>query len=193
MLLVFRGIRMFQVVLVLVTLISGVGAVLALKGFTDGNTILLLPAAFVLGLTFLWAFAAALRAPTSFVAVAIPEGRTRIRFAGFVDTVVDNKNIRGARMVRRNILGGIGVRTNFSGDVALVSTWGEAVEITLGQPIRVWLLPKVLRVKAQRLTLSVRNGQKLVDHFGSAAAASPPADPARKMNRRGPRTRKASR
>jgi len=190
MLLVFRGIRAFQALLAVATLGEGVMAVVFLKSYTDGNGLIFLPIAAILGLAFLWTFAAALRAPTSFVAVAIPEGRTRIRFAGFVDTVIDNRNIVGARLVRRSFIGGVGVRTNFSGEVALVSAWGEAVELTFKSPIRVWLIPGILPLKAYRLSLSLRNGQKLVDHFGSVKTPSSPAKAtARNMNRRGPRTR----
>jgi hypothetical protein len=190
MLLVFRGIRAFQVLLVIATLAEGVMAVVFLKYYADGEGLIFLPIAAVLGLTFLWTFAAALRAPTSFLAVAIPEGRTRIRFAGFVDTVIDNKNIVGARMVRQSFFRGLGVRTNFSGEVALASAWGEAVELTFKSPIRVWLIPGVFSTRAQRLSLSLRNGQKLVDHFGGVKTPSSPAKAStRNMNRRGPRTR----
>lgn len=189
MLLVFRGIRAFQILLAVATLAEGIMAVVFLKSYVDGTGVIFLPIAALLGLAFLWTFAAALRAPTSFVAVAIPEGRTRIRFAGFVDTVIDNRNIVGARMVRWSFIGGLGVRTNFSGDVALASAWGEAVELTFKSPIRVWLIPRVLPLRAQRLSLSLRNGQKLADHFGGPNLSSPAKASARNMNRRGPRTR----
>ena len=189
MLFAFRGIRMFQVVLALIALACGLGATIALKGVADGRGILLLLPAVILGIVFLWAFAAALRAPTSFVAIT-PE-RTRIRFAGLVDTVIANNDVAGARLVKRNIFGGIGVRTNFSGDVALVSTWGEVVEVTLRNPLRVWLVPKVIPLHATRLTLSLRNPQKLVDRFGapSAPARMAPAASGRKTRQRGSRTR----
>ncbi len=186
MLFAFRGIRAFQALLAIATLSSGVGAVLVLKGYADGGPLPLLFGAIILGAVFLWAFATTLRAPTSFVAVA-PE-RTRIRFAGFVDTVVANDNIVGARLRRRNVFGGVGVRTNFSGDVALVSTWGEAVEITFRQPIRVWLVPRLIPLGARRLTLSLRNPQKFVERFGRPAA-SPAAGGGRRMKARGSRTR----
>ncbi len=189
MLLVFRGIRFFQALLAVLTLAAGVIAVVTLKNYTDGKGVIFLFIAVVLGLTFLWAFAAALRAPTSFVAVAIPEGRTRIRFAGFVDTVLDNRNIVGARMVRLRFLGGLGVRTNFAGDVALASVWGEAVELTFKVPIRVWLIPRLVPLKTRRLSMSLRNGQKLVDQFGGANTSSPATPTARNMKRRGTRTR----
>jgi len=189
MLFAFRGVRMFQVLLALIALACGVGATLALKGVADGQGILLILPAIILGMVFLWAFSATLRAPTSFVAVT-PE-RTRIRFAGLIDTVISNKDVAGARLVRRNILGGIGVRTNFSGDVALVTTWGEVAELTLRNPVRVWLVPRIIPLRATRLTLSLRNPQKLVDRFGAPSAPSPTAlaGVGGKRKQRGPRTR----
>jgi hypothetical protein len=142
----------------------------------------------VFGVAFLWCFAAALRAPTSFVAVA--EERTRIRFAGFVDTVVANNDILSAKTTKWPIWGGIGIRTNFRGHVALCSAWGEAVEMDFRHPIRIWVIPRLWKVQATRLTVSIRNGEKLVDRLGSGrAASSPPAAGARKMKRRGSRTR----
>ena len=193
MLFVFRAIRAFQAMLAGLTLASGIIAVVALKACTDGSGRWYLAVAIVLGLVFLWAFAAALRAPTSFVAVAVPEGRTRIRFAGFVDTVVDNRNILGARMVRHGFPRGLGVRTNFAGNVALATAWGDAVELTFAVPMRVWLIPQILPVKARTLTLSLKNGHLLAEHFGPPATASPSTSPARKMNRRGTRTRQTPR
>ncbi|MGI8927748.1 MAG: hypothetical protein ACR2HN_14050 [Tepidiformaceae bacterium] len=186
MLFVFRGIRGFQVVLSVAAVVAGIAAVLMVKAFSDGGSILLLVPAVVLGLVFLWAFATTLRAPTSFVAVS--EERTRIRFAGFVDTVVANGDISAARVVQRRFLGGVGVRTNFSGDVALLSRWGEAAELTLRKPIRVWLVPRLVPLRAHRLTVSVRNPEKLARRFGGASQ-SPLTRPARKMKHRGPRTR----
>lgn len=186
MLFAFRGVRGFQVLLAVIALVCGVASTLLLKKVADGDgVLLLLPAAF-LGLVFLWAFATTLRVPTSFV--AITSERTRIRFAGFVDTVVSNDNIAGARLKRRSILGGIGVRTNFNGEVALVTTWGDVAEVTFRQPIRVWLIPRVIPLRALRLTLSLRNPEKLVDRFGAPSIAAPQRSGG-KTRKRGSRTR----
>jgi hypothetical protein len=182
----FRGTRLFQGLLALGALGAGVGAVFVLKAFADSGEWLLLIPGVLLGLAFTWLFGAALRAPTSFVAVA--EERTRIRFAGFVDTVVANSNIAGAELTRWPLIGGLGVRTNFKGDVALTSTWGSSVRLTLREPVRIWIIPRLWRVRARRITLSLRNPQKLVDRFGSPAA-SPPKATARKIGARGSRTR----
>ena len=188
MLFSFRGIRILQVLLSLVALIAGVAAVVLLKAVADGQGVLLLVPSVLAGLLFLWAFATTMRAPTSFVAVA--DERTRIRFAGFVDTVVANSDIISVKIVHRNILGGIGVRTNFRGDVALVSTWGDVAEITLKRPIRIWILPKILPARATRLQVSIRNPSRLVEHFAKGPARTSPATPAaRRIGRRGSRTR----
>ncbi len=187
MLFVFRGIRVFQVFLALVALATGIGAVLSILVVADGAVVALVPAV-VLALAFLWCFAAALRAPTSFVAVA--DERTRIRFAGFVDTVVANSDVLATRTAKWPLWGGIGIRSNFRGHVALCSAWGEAVELDLRNPVRIWVIPRLWKVNATKLTVSVRNGQKLVDRFGgNTPASSPRTAPARKMKRRGSRTR----
>ncbi len=175
----FRGIRVFQVFLALVALASGVGAALCLKAFSDGRGLAYIILAVWLGVVFLWAFATALRAPTSFVAVA-PE-RTRIRFAGFIDTVVDNRDILGVSVLRQRPFSGVGVRTNFRGDVSLLSAWGNVAEVTLRTPVRAWLIPGLLPLKATRLRLSIRHPEKLVERFGAPRAASPAPPAARKM------------
>jgi hypothetical protein len=184
MLFAFRGIRTLQVLLALAALASGVGAVFCLLGFTRGDVAALIIPAVILGLVFLLTFSATLRAPTSFVAIA--EDRTRIRFAGFIDTVIANSDIQSARLVRHPWYGGLGVRSNLRGAVALVSAWGEVAELGLRRPVRVWLIPGLLPVHASRLRLSVLHPAKLVERFGGPAAVSPPARRPRKMNRRGP-------
>ena len=190
MLFVFRGIRFFQLLSAAIALATGIGAVLSINAAAgDIGVIALVPAA-LLALAFLWAFAAALRAPTSFVAVA--EDRTRIRFAGFIDTVIANDDILSARLVNWPLWGGIGIRTNFRGHVTLSTTVGEAVELELRTPVRVTIIPGIWRTRANRLTLTIRNPQKLVERFAgseSSSSSSQSAASGRKMNRRGSRTR----
>ncbi|MGH2634222.1 MAG: hypothetical protein ACRDG3_12490 [Tepidiformaceae bacterium] len=189
MIFAFRGIRMYQVFLVLIALATGVGTVLAIKVFVDSRALLMLPAAILLGLTFMWTFGGALRAPTSFVAVTAE--RTRIRFPNGIDRTIENRDVLGARMVHRNMLGGIGIRTNFGGDVALVTTWGDVVELTLRNPVRVWLIPRLIPLRATRLTLSLKNAQKLVERFGAPEATTSASSKSalRKTRQRGSRTR----
>ena len=171
----FRGVRAFQILMALVALACALGATLLLKGFTDGGSVGLVLLAVVLGLLFLWLFGIALRAPTSFVAVA-PE-RTRIRFAGFIDTVIDNRDIAGVRVVRQSFFAGLGVRTDFHGTVSLATAWGDVAEITLNKPIRVWLIPRLVPLYGRRLRLSVRHPAKMVERFGEPPAQSSPGAP----------------
>jgi hypothetical protein len=191
MLFAFRGIRFFQAIVALVALVAAVGAVFALKGFSDDGNPLLLPAAVVLGLLFIWMFATALRAPTSFVAIA-PE-RTRVRFAGFVDTVIDNGDVVGVRVVHQPFWGGLGVRKQLGGGIALLTAWGYVAELDLRRPMRVWLIPRLVPLRSTRVRLSVRHPEKLAERLAPAGSAKPAASPEpgrrRKMRQRGSRTR----
>jgi len=104
--------------------------------------------------------------------------------------VFDNWEIVNAELVRHPWWGGMGVRTMFRGDVALASTWGAAARITFREPVRVWLIPRLIPVRTQRLIVTVRNPEKLVERFRQATPApSRPAPTARKMRNRGFRTR----
>jgi hypothetical protein len=183
MIFAFREMRLFQALLAMVALASGVGTAFAAKGFSDSHNVLLLLLTVFLGLVFVWMFSATLKAPTSFV--AITEDRTRIRFGSFVDTVVANSNIAGAEMAKHWLPAGVGVRTNFRGDVALVSTTGEVARLIFRQPIRVWLIPRLIPLRAQRLTVSVRNPQKLVERFGVPLPAPAKAVRAKQKRQRG--------
>jgi hypothetical protein len=181
---------MFQVILSFAAVLTGVGAVIFLKLFVDERAWWTLLLTGSLTLIFFWLFQTTLKAPTSLVAIDFDKGRTRIRFAGFIDRVIDNQDIAGVRVKHRNIFGGIGVRTNFAGDVALLSAWGDVAEITLRNPIRIWLIPRLIPLKASRLTLSIRHPQLLADRFGEPSAATVrPASTARPLaaKRRGRR------
>lgn len=169
----FREIRLFQALLALAALSSGIGAVFAAKWFSDNRSPFLLLLTGCLALVFLWMFGATLKAPTSFVAIS--EDRTRIRFANFVDTIIANSNVAGADIARHWLPAGIGLRTNFRGDVALVSTTGEVARLTFRQPVRIWLIPRLIPLRVRRLSLSVRNPQKLVERFEQPSPQPSPA------------------
>ncbi len=188
MLFAFRGVRFFQVLLAFIALATGIGAVLSLKVFTDDKVLPMLFVAGFLAIVFLWSFTTAIRVPTSFIAIA-PE-RTRIRFPGFVDTVILNTDIIDATLVRQSLFAGIGVRTDFRGHVVLATTLGKTAELRLRKPIRIWLIPKLIPLRAERLGLTVRNPEKLVARFAStgttpARPASTAPRAASKMKRRG--------
>lgn len=160
----FRGIRLLQVIFVIGAGALAIGGVVLLKAYLDGESVFYMPLAIVFAALFIWLFATAIRLPTSFVAIS-PD-RMRIRFGGFVDTIIDTREVSGAQLVNWPLWKGLGVRTSFGGDAALVAGWGPVAEITLKHPIRIWLIPRLWRVRATRITLSVRNPHKMVDRFG---------------------------
>ena len=173
----FRGIRWLQLIAAVAAGAVAIAGVVVLKAYVDDGPKWLILLAAWFAILFIWLFGVALRLPTSFVAVS--QDRMRIRFAGFVDTVIDTRDVTGARLRDWPIWGGLGVRTGFRGDVALVAAWGTVAEVTLRQPIRVWLIPRLWRVRADRLALSVRNPAKLAERF-----AAPPLPAAPKKKRR---------
>ncbi len=181
MLFAFRGMRVFQALLAFATLGLGIGTAVAAKAFSDESNLYLLGLTIFLGLFFVWMFSATLKAPTSFVAIS--EDATRIRFGGFVDTRMPNSNILGAELATHHLIGGMGVRTNFHGDVALASTAGKAARLVFRDPIRVWIIPRVLPVRTRRLTLTVIHPERLVERFGAPTTAPAKADAKQKRQR----------
>ncbi len=160
----FRGIRFLQAVVAIAAGAMAISGVIVLRTYLEEDQPLMLLLAIMFGILFLWLFGMALRLPTSFIAIS--QDRMRIRFGGFVDTIVETDEVLGAQLVPWSWWKGLGVRTAFGGDVALVAAWGYSAEITLKRPIRVWLLPRLWRVSATRVVVSVRNPHKLVERFG---------------------------
>jgi hypothetical protein len=175
----FRGIRLLQVILAIATLAVAIGGLAIILEYSAEHTRWLLALAVLFGVLFIWMFGLTLRLPTSFVAIS-PE-RMRIRFGGFVDTVVDVRDVVGVRLVTWPAWKGLGVRTSFQGDVALVAAGGVAAELTLRNPINVWLIPRLWRVRARKVVMSVRNPQKMVERFGPPPANA--VSPKRKARR----------
>ena len=160
----FRGVRLLQAIVAVAAGAMAIAGVVVLKTYLDGGPKYLVLSVVMFAMFFLWMFGIALRLPTSFVAIS--QDRMRIRFGGFVDTILETNQVEGARLVNWQLYKGLGVRTGFGGDVALVSAWGPVAELTLKQPIRVWLIPRLWRIRATRVALSVRNPSKMVDRFG---------------------------
>jgi hypothetical protein len=177
---------LLQVLIAIGAMGVAIGGVVMLKSYLDGEGAWLLLLAVVFGILFLWMFGIALRLPTSFVAVS--QDRMRIRFGGFVDSIVETSEVSGARLIDWRWWRGLGVRTAFSGDISLVGAWGPVAEVTLKRPVRVWLIPRLWRISATRVVLGVRNPHKLVERFGSAPVApariAKPVRTARKGARR---------
>ncbi|MEX2081684.1 MAG: hypothetical protein WEC33_08715 [Dehalococcoidia bacterium] len=184
----FRWIRGFQVLLAIASGVVAIGAAASLKLWSDGGGWWQLAAGILLGLIFVWLFAAALRAPTSFVAVDLEQARTRIRMPPFIDTVIPHDDIERVAIVHRGWWWGLGVRPNFQ-EVALLTAWGEAAQFTLRRKVRVWLIPRLIPVRTTTLTVSIRNPRLLANKLGGTLEESPRPKRARRMAKRGSRTR----
>jgi hypothetical protein len=176
---------MLQVIIVLAAGAMAIAGVLVLKSYVDDDQPAMLLLAVLFSILFIWLFGMALRLPTSFVAIS--QDRIRIRFGGFADQTFETTEVAGAKLVNWPLWKGLGARTALSGDVALVAAWGPAVEVTLKRPLRVWLIPRLWRTSATRVTLSVRNPQKMVERFGPVPSATGKAQA--KPNRRKGATR----
>ena len=177
----FRGIRLLQVILAVAAGAMAIGGVLLINSYLDERSLGLLLLAGLFVALFLWIFSMALRLPTSFVAIS-PE-RMRIRFGGFTDQTFEVKDVAGAELVRWGWWKGLGVRTAFGGDVALVAAGGVAAQLHLKRPLRVWLIPRLWRVSATRVTLSVRNPHKMVERFGPVKQDAPKAAASKRKRR----------
>lgn len=160
----FRGIRLLQSIVAVAAGSIAIAGVVLLKLYLDEGGVLNLALTILFAVIFLVLFGMALRLPTSFVAIS--QDRIRIRFGGFTDQILETKDVAGARLVPWRWWQGLGVRTGFSGDVALVAAGGMAAELTLKSPLRVWLIPRVWRIKATRVVVGVRNPHKMVERFG---------------------------
>jgi len=180
----FRGIRMLQLIVAAAATAIAIGGVIMVNSYINERSPLLLLLAVVFGLLFIWLFSMAVRLPTSFVAVSAE--RIRIRFGGFTDQTFETRQVVGAELRDWPLWRGLGVRASFGDAVALVAASGTAAELHLRQPIRVWVIPRVWRVSATRVVLSVRNPKKMVDRFGAPPATPSRTTPApRKARRKG--------
>ncbi len=164
----FRWLRLFQIVLIFGALALGAGVAGMVSTFIDnGSAIALLPAAFM-ALVFVWLCRLAFQMPASRVTVG-PVG-TRVRFGGFIDTLIPPGGIVAARTAKHPWWGGLGVRTWFGSTVVLASAPGRVAELELREKVRVWLVPRVFGLKAQRLRVSVERPDELARQFPAQVA-----------------------
>jgi CRISPR-associated Cas5-like protein len=84
-----------------------------------------------------------------------------------LDTVIDNGDIAAVRLVRHRWWGGIGLRSDMRGTVAIVTALGQVAEFELKVPVRLWAIPRVWGFNARKLRLSIRNPEKLVERFSA--------------------------
>jgi hypothetical protein len=166
----FRGVRLFQWILVLIAVACAGGAAsIAAAVAADGAWPLLPVAAFMVAVGA-FALVTAGRLPSSSLRVSATT--TAVRFPGFVDAAFDNATIDRVKLTKwRAFPGGLGVRTDLRGMVALVYAGGPAVELVLREPLRVWLIPGIWRARARRLILTVETPDEVVAAYTGRLSA----------------------
>ncbi|NIR43748.1 MAG: hypothetical protein GWN99_07285 [Gemmatimonadetes bacterium] len=86
--------------------------------------------------------------------VDVGDTKVRVKLGVLFDETIDLTDIARVKTAGWNILGGLGVRTNFKDMVAVVTRTGQVADIRFWRPLRLPVIPKVLHVDAQRLLVS---------------------------------------
>jgi hypothetical protein len=89
--------------------------------------------------------------------VEIGDEALRVKMGALFDEAIPLSDISRVRETKWNILGGLGVRTNLTDMVAVVSKTGPVADISLWRPIRLPVIPHIYHVRAQRLIVSPEN------------------------------------
>lgn len=164
---VFRGVRPMQLLLVVSSVAMAVGAAgMAVAAVTEEALPLLVPAAVLLA-TIAYLVMMVLRLPAACVVVADRE--VYVRFPGAVDTVMPRSNVVSAGLAKHRWWQGLGIRTDFAGTVMLATVTGNLPQFELAEPLRVWVIPRILPIRARCLRVSVRDPERLVAHFAPSA------------------------
>jgi hypothetical protein len=152
---------MFQVLLSLASLASAAGAGGALLAAIQGRAYAVLPAATLPAAVAAWMAIAAVRSTAS--RVVVEDGVIRVRFAGFTSLTIDAANVASVRVTQHPWWGGLGVRTDLRGTVALATAWGPVTEFELHHPAGIWVIPGTWRLRARRLRVSVEDPHALAE------------------------------
>ena len=94
----------------------------------------------------------------------VHEQTMRLCFGPMFDEKIALKNIEAAEAARWPRWAGVGPRTNFRGTVALISAYGDAVKLTLKEPIDVHLF--VVPMKCRTLYFSVESADAFLKALG---------------------------
>lgn len=81
----------------------------------------------------------------------------RIKLGVLFDEKIALSDISRVRETRWNILGGLGIRTNLTDMVAVVTKTGPVAELSLWRPLPMPVIPHIYYVRAQRLLVSPEN------------------------------------
>jgi hypothetical protein len=89
--------------------------------------------------------------------VEVGDDSVQIKLGVLFDEKIALSDISRVRETRWNILGGLGIRTNLTDMVAVVTKTGPVAELSLWRPLRMPVIPHIYHVRAQRLLVSPEN------------------------------------
>lgn len=164
----FRGVRGIQAVLALslVALLAGLVS-MAWVAIAEPALPLLVPAVLVLLAT---AYLVFMLARLSSSRVTVTAESVSFRFPGAVDAAIPRANIVSAALADHRWWQGLGIRSDLAGTVMLATTTGTAAQFELANPLRIWVIPRILPIRARRLRVTIRDPERLVSRF-----TAPPA------------------
>lgn len=163
----FRGVRPMQALLAGSTVLIAAGAAgMVWAALTEGAWFLL-ATALLLAVTLAYLVMMAVRLPAA--CAVLGERELYVRFPGAVDAAMPRSNVVAAGLANHRWWQGLGIRTDLAGTVMLATTTGACAQFELAEPLRVWVIPRILPIRAKRLRLSVRDPGRLVAHFEAPA------------------------
>ena len=166
----FRGVRGMQAVLALSLIAMLTGLVsMAWVAFAEPAWPLLIPAALLLLAAAYLAFLL-IQLPAAHITV---EGSSlAIYFPGAVDAAIPGANIVSTSLANHRWWQGLGIRSDLAGTVMLATATGVAAQFELETPLRIWVIPRILPIRARRLRVTVREPERLVSRFAAPSLPS---------------------
>lgn len=86
--------------------------------------------------------------------VDLGEDELRIKLGILFDESIPLRDVAKVRRAEWKLLGGLGVRSNLTDMVAVVTSAGPVAELATWRPIRLPVVPRVVYVRAQRIVVS---------------------------------------
>lgn len=82
------------------------------------------------------------------------ETQLRVKLGALFDETLDWSRFSGVEKSEWPLLGGLGVRVDLKARIAVVTTSGPVAQLTFREPVKLPLLPKILRIPARALVVS---------------------------------------
>jgi hypothetical protein len=138
---------------------------------TGAAWVLLVTAGFLAAVTAYLAWMVA-RLPNA--SVIVSDECVRFSFPGAIDAAVPRSNVRSVELANQRWWQGLGIRTDLVGTVMLATAPGQSAQFELAGPLRVWVIPRILPIRARRLRVSVDDPGRLVALFAPASPTDAP-------------------